>query len=50
MEVVQQVNNKFDEKESVIPLVGTKSPEFTKSILRKDFPETWIWSEINEVG
>lgn len=47
------LSNKFSDDAPVNPViqsVGIKSPEYTIPILRKDFPETWIWNEINEEG
>lgn len=44
-------SNRFSENENAVQqLLETKSPESPVPILRKDFPETWIWNEINEEG
>lgn len=49
------VSNKFTDNAPVNPViqsVGIKSPEYTYTIpvLRKDFPVTWIWNDINVEG
>lgn len=50
-----ELNNRF-ESEAAVQLVGAVAskpvpkPSMTVPILRKDFPETWIWDEVNEEG
>lgn len=44
-----ELNNRIDSG-PLVQLLGAVASKPSVPILRKDFPETWIWNEVNEEG